>query len=185
MGAENIRMGTCSIKFGGVDLGLTKGGVEVNVTTTKKEIKVDQFGDTVANEYIMGRNITVKVPLAETTLKNVADLMPGAVLVSDSSNTGTYSSPQAGDKYKVTVTSATGVSLFALAQELILHPIDKLESDTSEDLTIPLAATAGELSFAYKYDEERVFNAEFKGYPDNDATPKGLLFIYGDKTATA
>lgn len=185
MGAENIKMGTCSITYDGVDLGLTSGGVEVEVSTTKKEIKVDQFGDTVANEYIMGRNITVKAPLAETTLQNIADLMPGAVLVSDSGNTGTIGAPLAGDKYKVTVTSGTGVSLFDLAKELILHPIEKDVGDTSEDLTIPLAATAGELSFAYKYDEERIFNAEFKGYPDNTATPKGLLFIYGDKTATA
>lgn len=185
MGAENIKMGTCSISYKGTDLGLTSGGVEVEVTTSKKEIKVDQFGDTVANEFIMGRNITVKAPLAETTLQNIAALMPGATLVADAANTGTIGSPNVGDKYKVTITSGTGVSLFDSAGELILHPIDKDVSDVSEDLTIPLAATAGELSFAYKYDEERIFNAEFKGYPDNNATPKGLLFIYGDKTATA
>ena len=183
MGAENIRMGTCTISYKGTDLGLTSGGVEVEVTTTKKEIKVDQYGDTIANEFIMGRNIMVKAPLAETTLGILEDLMPGATMVADSGNTGTYSSPQAGDKYKVEVASGTGISLFDLAGELILHPIDKAPSDTSEDLVVPLAATAGELSFAYKYDEERIFVAEFKGYPDQ--AQSNLLFIYGDKTATA
>lgn len=183
MGAENIKMGTCKITYNGVDLGLTSGGVEVEITTTKKEIKVDQFGDTVANEYIMGRNITVKAPLVETTLKHIADLMPGATLVEDASNVGTWEAPDAGDKYKTEVTSGTGISLFDSAQELVLHPIALADSDLSEDLVIPLAATAGEMSFAYKYDEERVFNAEFKGYPDNDNG--GLLFIYGDKTTTA
>ena len=180
MGAENIKMGTCNISFDGVDLGLTSGGVSVDVTTTKKEIKVDQFGDTVANEFIMGRNIVVKAPLAEITLKLIADMMPGATLIEAAGNTGTYAAPAAGDKFKVEVTSGTGVSLFDLAKELVLHPIDKIASDVSEDLVIPLAATAGEMAFAYKYDEERIFNAEFKGYPDR--SKDGLLFIYGDKT---
>lgn len=171
---QNIKMGTCKVLYDGVDLGLTIGGVEVEVTTTKKEIKVDQFGDTAANEFIMGRNITVRVPLAETTLENLVAIMPGATLVTDSSDPV---------KKKVTVTSGTGVSLISMAKELVLHPIDKPDEDHSEDLVIPLAATAGEMQFAYKYDEERIFNCEFKGYPDRDNG--GLLFIYGDKTATA
>lgn len=172
--AENIKMGTCKITFGGVDLGLTIGGVEVTVETTTKETKVDQFGDTVANETIMGRNITVSCPLAETTLQNLVSIMPGATLVTDGVTP---------TKIKATVTSGTGISLLSLAQELILHPIELPDADVSEDLVIPLAATAGSMNFAYKYDEERVFDTVFKGYPDR--ANGGLLFIYGDKTATA
>lgn len=171
---DNIKMGTCSIKFDGVDLGLTMGGVEVTVETTTKETKVDQFGDTVASETIMGRNITVSAPLAETTLENMAALLPGATLVTDDTDS---------TKKKVEVPSGTGISLLGLAKEMILHPIELPESDTSEDLTIPLASTPGAMNFAYKYDEERIFNTTFKGYPDRDNG--GLLFIYGDKTATS
>lgn len=174
MSAENIKMGTCKIMYDGVDLGLTMGGVEVTVETTTKETKVDQFGDTVANETIMGRNITVSVPLAETTLENMVALLPGASLVTDGVDPA---------KKKVTVPSGTGISLLGLAKEMVLHPIELPDSDTSEDLTIPLCATAGGMNFAYKYDEERVFNCTFKGYPDR--ANGGLLFIYGDKTATA
>ncbi|MNN53072.1 hypothetical protein D3C81_1678060 [compost metagenome] len=168
---ENIRMGTCKILYDGVDLGFTSGGVEVAVATTTHETKVDQFGDTVANEYIMGRTITITVPLVETTLDNMAAIIPGAELVS------TGSGPTL--KKKVEVKSGTGLSLLDLAKEMVLHPIAKPDNDTSEDLVIPLAATAGAMNFAYKYDAERVFNCEFKGYPDS-AT--GVLFIYGDKT---
>jgi hypothetical protein len=172
--AENIKMGTCKITFNGQDLGLTMGGVEVTVETTTKETKVDQFGDTVANETIMGRNITVTAPLAETTLDLLVLLMPGATKIVD----GTTST-----KIKAEITTGTGISLLSRAKELIMHPINLPDSDVSEDLIIPLAATAGGMTFAFKYEEERVFNATFKGYPDREQD--GLLFIYGDKTATA
>lgn len=172
---ENIKMGTCKLLFDGVDLGFTMGGVEVEVTTTTHETKVDQFGDTVANEYIMGRNIVVKAPLAETTLDNMAAIIPGSELVTDNTD------PQ-NPKKKVVVKSGTGISLLERAKELVLHPIAKADNDKSEDLVIPLAATAGAMNFAYKYDAERVFNCEFKGYPDSVT---GELFIYGDKAVTA
>lgn len=171
---ENIKMGTCKITYNGQDLGLTMGGVEVDVETTTKETKVDQFGDTVANETIMGRNIKVTAPLAETTIQKLVEIMPGATLVTD----GTDPS-----KIKAEVSTGTGLSLRSLAQELVLHPVELPDSDASEDLTIPLAATAGAMQFAYKFDQERIFNTVFKGYPDGASN--NLLFIYGDKTAAA
>lgn len=172
---ENIRMGTCRLLYNGVDLGFTTGGVEVAVATTTHETKVDQFGDTVANEYIMGRTITVTIPLVETTLDNMAAIMPGSEMVSDNTN-------PLLPKKKVVVKSGTGLSLLEMAKELVLHPISKADNDKSEDLVIPLAATPGAMNFAYKYDSERVFNCEFKGYPDS-AT--GVLFIYGDKAVVS
>ena len=99
---DNIKMGTCKLLFAGEDMGFTMGGVEVEVTTTTHETKVDQFGDTVANEYIMGRNIVVRAPLAETTLENMAAVIPGATLITDNSD------PQKPKK-KVEVTSGTGI----------------------------------------------------------------------------
>ncbi len=172
--AENIKMGTCKITLDGVDLGLTIGGVEAEVTTTTHETKVDQFGDTPATERIMGRSIVVRVPLAETTLENMAAIMPGSLMITDGTDP---------DKKKVEVRSGVGIDLLSTAKELILHPIEKPDADTSEDLVIPLANTAGGLQFAYKYDAERIYQCEFKGYPDS--SKNGLLFIYGDKTATA
>lgn len=172
---ENIRMGTCKLLYDGVDLGFTMGGVEVAVATTTHETKVDQFGDTVANETVMGRTITITCPLVETTLDNMALLMPGATMITDNTV------PLAPKKL-VKVTSGTGLSLLERAKELVLHPISKPADDKTEDLTIPLCATAGAMNFAYKYDAERVFNCEFKGYPDSET---GVLFMYGDITVVA
>jgi hypothetical protein len=82
---KNIRLGPCRVLWGGVDLGLTKGGVEVEVTTSTKEVMVDQFGETPVNEYITGRKLSVRCPFAETDLDTLYALMKdaGATLVDD------------------------------------------------------------------------------------------------------
>lgn len=77
---KNVKLGVCKVFFDGVDLGYTKGGVEVSVKTETHKVNVDQFGKTTVNEYIMGRELTAKVPLVETTLENLAATMPGATL---------------------------------------------------------------------------------------------------------
>lgn len=275
---ENIKLGVCRAYFDGTDLGLTKGGVEVSVSTETYKVEVDQFGKTPVSELIMGRSVMARVPMAETTLDNMVRVMPGATLVETGGTaaTGTVaittnptasqtviingetftfrtgSAPLANDvligaasantasnlaaklnastnpkvavaNYTVatstvtvtygskgtegntftlaagtsaaTVSGATltggtnptsrrvdvttGVeqpSLINLARELRLHPISKPDNDKSEDFIIPLAATAGALTFAYQVEAERVFNVEFNGYPD-PATQR--LFTFG------
>jgi hypothetical protein len=78
---KNVKLGVCKISFGGVDLGYTQGGVDVTVKTDTHKVNVDQFGKTPINEYIMGRQVLVKCPLAETTLPNLVAIMPGSTLV--------------------------------------------------------------------------------------------------------
>jgi hypothetical protein len=170
---QNVKLGVCTITFNGVDLGYTKGGVEVEVTTETKKVMVDQFGNSEINEYIMGRSVKVKVPLAETTLENLVAIMPGATLVTDGVD---------ATKKKVTVANGIGISLLDLAEELVLHPVANLTTNKADDFTVPLAMTPGAMTFSYKLDEERIFNAEFTGYPDPVTK---VLFIVGDKAATA
>lgn len=167
---ENVKLGVCRATYNGVDLGLTKGGVEVTVTTETHKTEVDQYGKTPINEVIMGRTVSAKVPMAETTLENMVKIMPGAVLVTDTLDP---------TKKVVNVPSGVGTNLLGIAQALVLHPINKLDTDKSEDFTIFKAATAGALSFAYKLEDERIFSCDFTGYPDAD----GNLFAYGDTSA--
>jgi len=265
---KNVKLGVCKAFFDGNDLGYTKGGVEVTVTTETHKVEIDQFGKTPINEYIMGRSVQAKVPLAETTLDNMVRIMPGATLtetggskatgtitiatnpadgetilvngatftfktvaagandvaIGGTSNvtatnlaaklnssviasvakadytaatnvvTVTYGSKSvAGNGFtlatgtagvKVTmsgatlaggadvteayveVTSGVGTDLLSIAKELRLHPVALPDNDYSEDFVIPLTATAGALNFAYKLEDERVYNVEFNGYPD-------------------
>lgn len=169
----NVRIGVCSVTFKGIDMGFTQGGVEVEVSTETHKVLVDQFGSTPLAENIMGRTIVVRCPFAETTLDNMVALMPGATLITDGVD------PLI--KY-VQVTSGVGDNMLDAAGLLTLHPKDKLVGDASEDFTVFLASTAGALNFAYKVDEERIFNVEFSGYVD---TANGdRLFAFGDTTAT-
>jgi hypothetical protein len=87
---ENVKLGVCHAIFDGDDLGYTKGGVEVEVSTSTHEVTVDQFGETPIGELIIGRTVKATVPLAETTLDNLIATMPGSTLISDGTRaTGT------------------------------------------------------------------------------------------------
>lgn len=78
---RNVKIGVCKVFFGGLDLGYTKGGVEVSVKTDTYKVNIDQFGKTSINEYLTSRDVTAKVPLAETTMENLVSTMPGASIV--------------------------------------------------------------------------------------------------------
>ena len=77
---SNVKLGVCQVFFDGIDLGYTKGGVEVEVSTETHEVVIDQFGKTAINQLVTGREVKVKAPLAETTLENMVRIMPGATL---------------------------------------------------------------------------------------------------------
>lgn len=149
---KNIKLGACKVSFGGVDLGYTKGGVQVEVATETMKVTVDQLGQTTISELVQGRNITITAPLAESVLKNMVDLMPGSALSADGSS--------------VTITSAQGVNLIDVAKELVLTPQDT----TDYVLTIPKAATAGNFTMTYQSDDVRVFSVQFTAYPDDQGT---------------
>ena len=173
MATENVKLGVCNVTFDAVDLGLTKGGVEVEVTTETHKVMVDQFGNVPVNEYIVAREVKIRVPMAETTLENLIKIMPGATLVTD----GTTPT-----KKKVNVEHGTGINLLSLAKQLILHPAALTALDKSQDFTVPLAMTAGALTYSYKLDEERIYNVEFAAYPNSTTD---IMFIVGDPSAVA
>ena len=147
---KNIKLGACKVSFGGVDLGYTKGGVQVEVATETLKVTVAQQGQTVISELVQGRNITITAPLAESVLKNMVDLMPGSTLSEDDNS--------------VTITSAQGVNLINVAKELVLTPQDT----TDYVLTLPKAATAGNFTMSYQSDDVRVFSVQFNAYPDDE-----------------
>ncbi len=262
----NVQLGICTIVFAGIDLGYSKGGVEVEVATETFKVMVDQFGNTPIKEYITARTVVVRCPLAETTLEILKDIMPGSTFVDNSTKqvtTFVEAVPVDATVYKITVNgvdyeflttstvevdlsnglmavvnldparamdgsvvadefvltarvggkvyvaieatdsagafdtvtetvaSATGTKrvdvvtnistdLLTIASTLTLHPIAS-GVDLNDDFTVPLAATGGALAFSYKLDEERLFNVEFNGYPDD--SQGGLLFQVGDTSA--
>lgn len=170
---NNVKMGACSVKWGGNDLGYTMGGVDVAIKTNTKPVNVDQFGDSVIDEFIMGRTVQITVPMAESDLQKLALAIPGSTLVIDG---------QTPTKMMLQVNVNQGQSLRALAQALILHPTANLPTDLSGDFLVPIASPSGNMDFAYTYDKERVYKVTFMGYPDNTT---GELFVFGDPTSNA
>lgn len=134
---RNVKLGVCSVTFGGVDLGYTKGGVEVEVKTETKKVNVDQFGNSPINEYILSRDCSAKVPMAETTLENMARIMPGSTLVA----TG-------GAK---AVGSATLASVPVNNDKVTINGVAftfKTTPAGSTDLAIPASVNAGATALA-------------------------------------
>lgn len=88
---KNVKLGVCKVFYNDVDLGYTQGGVDVTVKTETHKVNVDQFGKSTINEVILSRDVTAKIPLAETTLENLVAIMPGAVMnvVGGANATGT------------------------------------------------------------------------------------------------
>src|SRR3990167_7629056 len=74
--ATNVKVGACSVTFNSVDLGHTKGGVEVSYEPVYHDVSVDKFGESIVDKYLMGEKWTVKVPLAEFTIANLKAAMP-------------------------------------------------------------------------------------------------------------
>ena len=159
MGIENIRIGAGRIYFGGVDLGLTQGGIDVQLETEEYEGNADQFGEIEAYSFITNRQITVTAPLLETHVENMVRTMPGATLVTD---------PNDPDRKRVDIRTGIGESLVDFSKELIIRSaINDLRVPVvkDEDFIIPVASTSGGLSFNHAHDAEKLLNVEFKAYP--------------------
>lgn len=148
---SNIRLGPCRVRWGGVDLGYTKGGVQVEVTTSTKEVSVDQFGDSPVNEYITGRKVTVTCPFAETDLDTLHALMrnAGSTLVDDGAKaTGTITltaQPTANDTvtvngvaftFKATATLVRDVKIGATAAATLINLLDMLQNCTEANVAL-------------------------------------------------
>lgn len=179
---KNVKLGICKVLWdvedsfdpetpdysSFVNLGYTKGGVSVNVTTETYESTVDQFGNTPIAEQIIGRRVEVTAPFAESTLENFEYLMPMS-----KANTS---------EDRVDVRTGVGTNLLDQSHMLILRP-NYMGDESTEDFVVWRAATAGGLEFAYSLDGERIFNVTFKGYPDMERNE--ILFSYGDSAAEA
>ena len=103
---NNVKLGVCTVEYGGVDLGYTKGGVEVEVATETFKVMIDQFGNTPIKEYITARTCMVRAPLAETTLEILRDIMPGATLTDNAVaqvTTVTTATPSDATEYSITI----------------------------------------------------------------------------------
>lgn len=101
-------------------LGLTKGGVELTYTPEWHEITVDQFGNSVTESVLIGEQVQVNVPLAETDLDKLSMFSHTATKVSASEvQTGTV---------QIETTTVSGSVSLAGNAEVIVTSKDLVDS---------------------------------------------------------
>lgn len=170
--AKNIRLGPCHVIWGVEDLGYTKGGIEVSITSTQVSITSDQFGETPMDKYVTSRTVNVKVPIVETT--------PGKLDLIINGNDGTAS--------QAVVQAVVGLSMRNASQSLILHPLNKADDDYSEDFVVIRAGVIPNIEATYDADNERVWSVTFTSFPyygEKGVIPyvdKSGVLVYGDRS---
>lgn len=171
--AKNIRLGPCRVIWGVEDLGFTKGGVEVSITSTQVSITSDQFGETPMDKYVTSRTVNVKVPLIET--------IPGKLDLILNGGDGTAE--------LATVQTVAGLSMRNASQSLVLHPISKADDDYSEDFVVIRAGVIPNIEATYDSDNERVWSVTFTSFPyygefgDIMEADRSGVVVYGGRSA--
>jgi len=150
-----------SVTFGGVSLGYTVDGAEVEIERELTEVNADQLGKMPIDYVVTGQKATVKLKLAEITPGTMNVVMPENDYDIGTSDDHTHFGTRAG------------YSLRDDAEELVIAPQG---GNTDGNLTITLfkAVSTDNAKIAYKIDEQSVFEVTFTALVD-DSQPDGRL----------
>lgn len=163
--ATKIQLGVCSVTYKGVDLGHTIGGVTVTYAPEYYESKVDKYGSSVVEKFLVGERMSAKASLAEFTLANLQQAIAQSTLQGDDS---------------VSVGSNAGKKASEKAGLLVLHPIAAGASVRDYDCAIYKAVVTNELTIEHKNDGEKVLPVEFDGLVDENRSDGNMLGFIGD-----
>jgi hypothetical protein len=152
------------ITFGGVDLGHTVDGVEIEIEREFTEVMTDIYGNTPVDMVLTGQKATVKLKLAEITPGILSYVVPEADWDVGSSNETLHFG------------SKSGYSLRDDALQLVITPQAK-NSDGKRTVTFFKAVSTDNAKFAYKIDEQSVYEVTFTALVDEsrNATDGRLL----------
>jgi hypothetical protein len=165
----NVKLGVCNVTYGGTDLGHTRGGCTVTLTPEYVDMTVDQYGNTPFNKALIGEDLRVMIPLAETQVANLKNAFPLGTLAGASDGRFTLGK-DAGDK------------LLDEAKELVLHPIQNATGDLSDDVVIHKAVVDTEIAINYSNEEQTTVEVEFCALIDTTKSTGNYLGHIGDST---
>lgn len=163
--ATKIQLGVCTVTYKGVDLGHTIGGVTFTYSPEFHETKVDKFGESVVEKFLVGERAKVSVRLAEWTLANLQVAIQEATLQGDDSVSGG---------------SVAGKRSLDNAGLLVLHPVADAAGVRDNEIALYKAVVSGELEIELKNDGEKVLPVEFDALVDEGRSDGNLLFFIGD-----
>ncbi len=167
MDATEVQLGVCEVFVNGTTVGHTIGGVTVTYTPEYHETKVDKFGSTNVEKFLIGEKLTAKVPIAQITLANIKKAIPFGTIVGG----------------KITIGKTAGQRASSLASQLVLHPIANATNDRSDDVVMYKAVQTGEIVIEHKNDGEKILETMYEALVDESKSDGNLLGLIGDSTA--
>jgi hypothetical protein len=158
-------VGPCQVKYNGVDLGYTKGGVKFSDEVMKAIITYDQTGDTTQNTVTKGRKSSCEVPLTDQQLALIDDLIAGATI----------------DAQGMIVKSSTGLSGRSVAKELILTIYENGAPSIDPNKTIVFfkADPTSKIDWGFDNDNQRITMVTFDALPDDASGNVGNMWRIG------
>lgn len=162
---SNLKVAAGSlVTFGGVDLGHTVDGAEIEIERELTEVKVDLYGNTPVDYVLTGQKASVKLKLAEITPGVLSYVMPEADWDVGSADDHVHFGNKAG------------YSLRNDALALVITPQGG-NSDGNLTFTFFKAVSTDNMTLAYKIDEQSVFEVTFTALVDESrsATDGRLL----------
>lgn len=155
---DDVKLGLANIEFGGTALGLTKGGVTVNLTQEVTDVIVDNWGETAVASFDKGVNVEVVVPMAEETLAKLNLALPTSTLTG--SGKLTLGTPSGNE-------ITTGL--------LVVNPITAGRPNFVAYKARPTSA----ITVNYNLDDISVIEVTFKALIDSDRAEGDQLCRFG------
>lgn len=159
----NFKLGHAAVTVGGTDIGHTKGGVEVTINKSFVEGMVDKYGETPVKVWDTGTRIEIKAFFAESDLTKIALSTAGVTTVTgttvDELNFG-----------KIAGNEITGV-------EIVITPIHA--TAPADVWTFYKCVPISSPTFAYKIDEETVYEVSWVAIIDETKTDGNYLGQFG------
>lgn len=162
---RNIQLGVCTVKRAGTDLGHSIGGVVINYKPKFHDVKVDQYGDTLAQQFLVGEELGAKFSLAEFVLSNLlVAISQGTQLNDDSITIGSNAGKKQSDK----------------AALWVFHPIANSATNYNDDWSIYRGVVVSDLEIEHTNEGEKKIPIEVTGLVDEGRSDGNLLGFFGD-----
>lgn len=160
--------GPCVITHKGIVLGHTIDGIELTAQRELTEVNVDKYGKTPIDFVLTGNNLEIKFKLAQTEWDQWNASIPE-----------TSSFDGAGTADRADFGADAGYSLRQDAGVMVIHPMKNVATDLSDDVTIYLAVSAGDVTLPLKIDEQRTLEVTFKALVSEEYGTGRRLGHYG------
>lgn len=146
--------GPCRITYGGIDMGHTLEGVELEVEREMEKVMVDRYGETPVDYVLTGTTAKAKFKLAQFNNRSLDTAMPEAQNIDVA----------ALDQTAIGVDA--GYSLRQDAKALVIHPLKYATGDLSHDITLYKCVNTNTLTLPYTVKDQLVIELEMEALVD-------------------